>query len=565
VKRAISTILMATMIAAGLGILVFGPRPKVGGAGARVHIQYWDKWTGLEGDQMREIVDEFNNTVGKQDGIYVDFVSMSQIDRKTLISTAGGVPPDVAGLWDTQVLQFASMNALEPLDTYAQRYGMTRDKYKPVFYDGCQYQGKLYAIPSTVWCIAMLWNKAIFEEKSSEIRAAGLDPDQPPKTIAELDKYSAAIDTWDKKGNHRLASAGLIPLEPGTATNEMGYWFGATIADPTGTRMLINSPEMMATYNWIRGYSERIGGIQIAEFRSGFNSGGISLFDTPQNPFLVGSIAIEAQGPWISAFIEKYDPAFDRWHVPADQVKRESDFPKIQTGMTRGQVEAILGPGDAPSNGAATPLAIVPGHDLVHWSAGIKDIYITFSDDKVVDAQARLLPAEMRKKFCQWGAAAFPSGVPGKNNITYAGMDVWVVPSTSKHKKEAFEFIAFASRQAQIEKLSSLHCNLSPLKDESREYIENHPNPYVDVYEKLAASPNAMGLPRVVNWPQIYDELTQAAERSYLMQGSTTDILDEIQVRCQKELNKALDVPEDTNLGPDNVSLGGASLEGATP
>ncbi len=60
----------------------------------------------------------------------------------------------------------------------------------------------------------------------------------------------------------------------------------------------------------------------------------------------------------------------------------------------------------------------------------------------------------MRKKYCQWGAAAFPSAVPGLKNVTWAGMDVWVVPSTSKHKKEAMEFIAFASRQKEIEKLS---------------------------------------------------------------------------------------------------------------
>lgn len=53
---------------------------------------------------------------------------------------------------------------------------------------------------------------------------------------------------------------------------------------------------------------------------------------------------------------------------------------------------------------------------------------------------------------------------------------------------------------------------------------------------------------RIVNWPQISDELTQAAERSYLLQGSTAEILNEIQARSQKELNKALDVPEDTNL-----------------
>lgn len=537
------------MIAAGLAILVFGRRPRQIDTGQRVHIQYWEKWTGLEGQQMKQIVDEFNDTVGKEKGIWVDFVSMSQIDRKTLISTAAGVPPDVAGLWDAQVLQFASMNALEPLDDYAQQYGMTRDEYKPVFYDGCQYHGKLYAIPSTVWCIAMLWNKAIFQEKAAQIRAAGLDPDQPPKTIAELDKYAAAIDTWEGKGSDRhLVRTGFIPLEPGTATNEMGYWFGATIADPTGTKLLINSPEMIDTYDWIRGYTERLGKTSLAEFRSGFSSGAIGLFDTPQNPFLVGWNAIEAQGPWISAFVEKYDPAFDRWHVPADQLKRESDFPSIHEGMTLDEVEKILGPGDSPSHGFAEPPAVPPGAQLVHWAAGVKDIYIAFQDGKVISADAKLLPAEMRKKYCQWGAAPFPSAVPGMNDVTYAGMDVWVVPSTSRHKKEAFEFIAFASRQAEIEKLASLHYNLSPLLNESREYKENHPNPYVDVYEKLAASPNAHGLPRVINWPQIADELTQAAERSYLLQGSTTEILNDIQTRSQKELNKVLGVPENTNV-----------------
>jgi ABC-type glycerol-3-phosphate transport system substrate-binding protein len=540
---------MAMMIAAGLAMLVFGPRPRASGSSARVHIQYWEKWTGLEADQMKQIVDAFNDTVGKDKGIWVDFTSMSQIDRKTLISTAAGVPPDVAGLWDTQVLQFASMNALEPLDDYARQYGMTRDKYKPVYYDGCQYHGKLYAIPSTVWCIAMLWNKAIFQERSAELRAAGLDPDQPPKTIAELDKYAAAIDTWERDASGRhLVRTGFIPLEPGTATNVMGYWFGAQIADPTGTKLFLNSPKMIATYNWIRGYSERIGKDQLAEFRSGFSSGATGLFDTPQNPFLVGWNAIEAQGPWISAFIEKYDPKFDRWHVPADQLKRESDFQSIHEGMTLGDVENILGAGDSPSHGAATPPQVSPDTQLLHWAAGIKDIYIGFVDGKVTVMEAKLLPAEMRKKYCQWGAAPFPSAIPGVNNVTWAGMDVWVVPSTSKHKKEAFEFIAFASRQAEIEKLSSLHYNLSPLKDETREYTENHPNPYVDVYEALASSPNARGLPRVVNWPQIFDELTQAAERSYLLQGSTVDILNQTQERAQKELNKALDVPENSNL-----------------
>jgi ABC-type glycerol-3-phosphate transport system substrate-binding protein len=534
VKRLLSRSLLTVLIAGGIFILIFGPRPPAEPAKERVHIQYWEKWTGLEGQQMKEIVDEFNNTVGKEKNIWVDFVSMSQIDRKTLISAAAGVPPDVAGLWDTQVLQFASMGALEPLDDYAAKYGLTREKYKHVYWDGAMYDGKLYAIPSTVWCVALLWNKEIFQEKAAEIRAAGLDPDRPPQTIAELDKYAAAIDTWKTIGSDKhLSLTGFIPLEPGTATNLMAYWFGSPIADPSGTKLELTSAQMEATYDWIRGYSERLGANKLAEFRSGFSSGATGLFDTPQNPFLVGWNSMEAQGPWMSAFIEKLKPSMNRWHVPTKELEREMNFNQIHVGMPQGQIEDILGPPDSLSG------------ERYLWRAGVKDITITFVDGKVADAQANLIPAKDRQRYCEWGAAAFPSNIPGKGNITWAGMDVWVIPSTSKHKNEAFEFIAFASRQKEIEKLASEHCNLSPLIDESDDYRQNHPNPYVDVYEMLAASPNARALPRVVNWPEVFDELTQAAERSYMLQGTTKQILAETQSRAQHELNKTLDLPEE--------------------
>jgi ABC-type glycerol-3-phosphate transport system substrate-binding protein len=540
---------MGIMIASAAAMLAFGPRPEFAAPPHRVRIQYWEKWTGLEAQQMKQIVDQFNDTVGKEKGIWVDFVSMSQIDRKTLISTAAGVPPDVAGLWDTQVLQFASMNALEPLDDYAQHYGLTRDHYKHVFYDGCEYHGRLYAIPSTVWCIAMIWNKEIFQDRAAELRAAGLDPDRAPRTIRELDKYASILDKWETRGGEkRLVRTGFIPLEPGTATNVMGYWFGASIANAAGTKVMINSPQMMATYNWIRGYSERLGRDALAEFRSGFSSGSTGLFDTPQNPFLVGWNAMEAQGPWIAAFIEKLKPSMNRWHVPPDQLQRERDFEKIETGMSLKQVEQLLGPGGTPAGGYTIPPQVPAGSQMLRWLAGVKDIYVTFVDGKVTAKEAKWLPAKMRQKYCQWGAAPFPSAVPGLKDVTWAGMDVWVIPSTSRHKKEAMEFIAFASRQAEIEQLASEHCNLSPLAVESQQYRDNHPNPYVDVYEELAASPNARPLPRLINWPQIYDELTQAAERSYMLRGTTRQILDLEQQRCQKELNKALGVPENTNL-----------------
>ena len=90
-------------------------------------VEYWEKWNGPEFLAMKQIVDDFNNTVGKDKKIYVRYMSMSEIDRKTLMSIAAGVPPDIAGIWDQQVAQYAAIGAAEPLDDLAKEHGITED------------------------------------------------------------------------------------------------------------------------------------------------------------------------------------------------------------------------------------------------------------------------------------------------------------------------------------------------------------------------------------------------------------------------------------------------------
>ena len=65
-KRLISRTLLWLMIAAALGMMAFGPRPPSNGQLGRIHIQYWEKWTGLEAQQMKQVVDAFNDTVGRE-------------------------------------------------------------------------------------------------------------------------------------------------------------------------------------------------------------------------------------------------------------------------------------------------------------------------------------------------------------------------------------------------------------------------------------------------------------------------------------------------------------------
>lgn len=91
-----------------LGLLLggggVGLRGDVVEAGDKVHVTYWDKWTGFENDALQQVVAQFN---ASQERIKVTVFATSQIDRKTIIATAGGDPPDIAGLWQHNVSTFA--------------------------------------------------------------------------------------------------------------------------------------------------------------------------------------------------------------------------------------------------------------------------------------------------------------------------------------------------------------------------------------------------------------------------------------------------------------------------
>ena len=46
--------------------------------------------------------------------------------------------------------------------------------------------------------------------------------------------------------------------------------------------------------------------------------------------------------------------------------------------------------------------------------------------------------------------------------------------------------------QDEMEKLANLHCKISPLARVSDEFLTHHTNPYIRVFDALAASPNAL-------------------------------------------------------------------------
>ena len=265
----------------------------------KVVIKYWEKWTGFEAEAMRGIVDDFN---ASQDRIFVDFISVSQIDRKLMLATAGGVPPDVSGLWSIQIPTFSENNALTPLDKMASDAGIHHESYIDAVWQLCSHRDHLWALPSTPSSITLIWNKKLFRE-------AGLDPDKPPRSIAELEEFNDKITKHRPDG--RLEKVGFLPEEPGWWNSMWGYWFGGDLTDGKD-KITINSPENVKAYQWLESYPKRFGADNLLAMRDGFGN-----FASPQNPFLSGRVAMELQGVWIYKYIKTYAADDFEWGVAA--------------------------------------------------------------------------------------------------------------------------------------------------------------------------------------------------------------------------------------------------------
>lgn len=263
----------------------------------RVRITYWEKWTGFEFDAMKAVVDEFNRT---QDKIYVDVLSVSNIQDKTLMAISGGIPPDVAGLYGANVAQYADSRAVLTLDEMCAQNGISRDQYIPVFWDICVVRGKLYSLPSAPASIALHYNKELF-------RNAGLDPERPPKTLEEV---ATMADKLIVREDGKIKVSGFLPAEPGWWNFMWASTYGGRLWDEKG-KITINEPASVKGYEWCQSFAKKYGPGQLQTFRSGFGN-----FSSPQNGFMAKQLAMVPQGVWMYNFITMYSPKLEWAAVP---------------------------------------------------------------------------------------------------------------------------------------------------------------------------------------------------------------------------------------------------------
>jgi len=271
-----------------------------------VTITYWEKWTGFEGEAMKATIDYFNAKHFKNkkgETIFCQCLTTTQVDRKSLLAIAGGQPPDLAGFWSSNTPLFADMGALTPLDGYIQNDNFDTGRFIDVYWESCRHRGKVWCLPTTPATVALHWNKDLFQaarDQGKKVQGKLVDPEHPPETIKELDELAEALTIRDNSG--KIVQLGFLPAEPGWWNWAWGYYFGGKL-NAGLEKLTADDPKNIEALEWVTGFAARYGREEMLAFRQGFGS-----FDSPQNAFLAGKVAMVLQGVWMANFIRFHNP-----------------------------------------------------------------------------------------------------------------------------------------------------------------------------------------------------------------------------------------------------------------
>ena len=134
--------------------------------------------------------------------------------EKALKEVAAGNPRNGVLNFGSWTGEFVQMGVLEPLDDYVAAWE-DNDRIPDAFWDTVSMDGHIYGMPHYSTATVMYWNKDLFE-------AAGLDPEKPPTTYAELREYAEKLAV-DTDGDGAIDQWG-VGVQPGFSIIQNFEW-----------------------------------------------------------------------------------------------------------------------------------------------------------------------------------------------------------------------------------------------------------------------------------------------------------------------------------------------------
>lgn len=200
-KQAVSMAMAAAMMAGCLAGV--NPGTAFAAEGDGTTIQFWNSFTGSDGDILREIVNRFNEE--NEDGITIemDIMPGATLAEKLAPAITTGTAPALLLQGNMDVALYGGNGSILPLDDFFEVTGTDKEDFAPAALESFIVDGHQYMIPMQWFTQYLYYNKDLFE-------AAGIE--EVPDTWEEVAETAAKISDPE----HKIYGIGL-PVSGGVA------------------------------------------------------------------------------------------------------------------------------------------------------------------------------------------------------------------------------------------------------------------------------------------------------------------------------------------------------------
>jgi sn-glycerol 3-phosphate transport system substrate-binding protein len=204
---------------------------------------FWHAMSGTNGDAINEMVGRFNASQSKCYGTAVFQGTYDDSLNKIKAGLASKDVPALAQMYDLATQLMVDLKAVEPVQTYIDKDKFDLSTFEPNVLGYYSVGGKLYGMPFNTSAPIMYYNKTLF-------KAAGLDPEKPPRTYAEVIDAAKKLTKKDASGKVTVAGYGIAIygwiFEQLLATSGGYYLNNGNGRDARATAAAFNSPEGIA-------------------------------------------------------------------------------------------------------------------------------------------------------------------------------------------------------------------------------------------------------------------------------------------------------------------------------
>lgn len=282
-------LLFSVIIISLISLSCGGDNSKPTGNG-RVEIVFWHSFVSSTVPALNELIARFEK---ENPGIIVKAQYIPTGDaliQKLITAIQSRTAPDISWLHSDFMEDLVNADAIYKMDDFINgEDGISKEDLNdiyPALRLYASWKGTLYSLPMEATNLALLYNKDMF-------KAAGLDPEHPPKDWEELHSFAKKL-TQDKNNDGTLDQIGFfVPVYP--AAGPQGPWMvwqfmpylwqaGGNIVDSAQKHVMYNEePGIEALTLWKQMYLEQ----NLSTFTTDFDVA-----------FTSKRLAMAMDGPW---------------------------------------------------------------------------------------------------------------------------------------------------------------------------------------------------------------------------------------------------------------------------